>query len=146
VLWHAQTLLREFRGDGHVALLHTEGLDGLEALITHGATGVVPPGALRMSRYWSEEEWADGVERLRDRGWLSADPEPVLSEEGRRRRQSIEDRTDQLAVYPYEAIGEDGCSRLRDLSAPLTAAVISGNLGYPAVLAAQHPNPAQRIG
>src|SRR5437870_666444 len=37
-LWHAITLLREFRGDGHVAVLLTEGLDGCEALVVHGAT------------------------------------------------------------------------------------------------------------
>src|SRR5258708_5166076 len=39
VLWHAQSLLREYRGDGHVSLLLTEGLTGLEALIVHAATG-----------------------------------------------------------------------------------------------------------
>lgn len=39
VLWHAQTLLREFRGDGHVAALLSAGLSGLEALVTHAATG-----------------------------------------------------------------------------------------------------------
>jgi hypothetical protein len=37
--WHAATLLREHRGDGHLAALVTAGLDGLEALVTHTATG-----------------------------------------------------------------------------------------------------------
>ena len=46
VLWQAQTLLREYRGDGHVALLLTAGLDGLGALITHAATGEIPAPAL----------------------------------------------------------------------------------------------------
>ncbi|CAM5262430.1 SCO6745 family protein [Streptomyces aurantiogriseus] len=40
-LWHAQTLLREFRGDGHVACLLSEGVGGLEALVLHAATGEV---------------------------------------------------------------------------------------------------------
>ena len=39
VLWHAITLLREYRGDGHVAALLAAGLSGLDALITHTATG-----------------------------------------------------------------------------------------------------------
>jgi hypothetical protein len=138
VLWQALTLLREYRGDGHVALLLTEGLDGLGALITHAATGSIAAEALRTSRAWSEQEWAAGVDRLRGDGWLACGPELALSETGQRRRQSIEDRTDQLAVYPYEAIGEDGCARLRELTTPLSAAVVAADLGFPPVLAAQY--------
>jgi len=138
VLWHALTLLREYRGDGHVALLFTEGLDGLGALITHAATGSIPAEALRASRAWSEQEWADGVDRLREQGWLAAGPELTLSEEGQRRRRSIENRTDELAVYPYEAIGEDGCARLRELTGPLSAAVMAADLGFPALLTARY--------
>jgi len=136
VLWHAQTLLREFRGDGHVALLLTAGLDGLGALITHSATGVIPAEALRTSRGWSEQEWDAGVERVRDQGWLAEDS--TLNEEGRRRRRSIEDRTDELSVFPYEAIGEDGCARLRELAGPLSAAIVNGDINYPAALATRY--------
>ncbi len=134
VLWHAQTLLREFRGDGHVALLLTEGLDGLGALITHAATGVIPAEALRLSRSWSEPEWSAGTDRLRAEGWLTDGPDLTLTEEGHRRRQSIEDRTDELAVHPYQAIGDDGCARLRELAAPLAAAIATADLNYPAAL------------
>src|SRR5207237_1692783 len=38
VLWHAQTLMREYRGGGHVAALTASGLTGIEALVVHGAT------------------------------------------------------------------------------------------------------------
>jgi hypothetical protein len=136
VLWHAQTLLREFRGDGHVALLLTAGLDGLGALITHSATGAIPAESLRTSRAWSEQEWSDGVERLRDQGWLNEGL--TLTEDGQRRRQSIEDRTDELSSYPYEAIGEDGCARLRELAGPLSTAIVHGELNYPAALATRY--------
>jgi hypothetical protein len=138
VLWHGQTLLREFRGDGHVALLMTEGLDGLGALITHAATGGIPAEALRTTRAWSEQEWADGVRRARDEGWLADGPGLTLSETGLRRRQSIENRTDELAVFGYEAIGEDGCARLRELTAALSAAVMAADLGFPAALTARY--------
>jgi hypothetical protein len=138
VLWHALTLLREYRGDGHVALLLTEGLDGLGALITHAATGAIAAESLRTSRAWSEQEWAAGVERLQNEGWLAEGPELALSDAGQRLRQSIEDRTDQLAVYPYEAIGEDGCARLRELTTPLSAAVMAADLGFPPALATQY--------
>jgi hypothetical protein len=139
VMWHAQTLLREFRGDGHFALLFTEGLDGLGALITHSATGAIAAESLRTSRGWSEQEWGDGVKRLREQGWLAADA--TLNEDGRRRRQSIEDRTDELSIFPYEAIGEDGCARLRELARPLSTAIVDADLNYPAALAARYSQP-----
>jgi hypothetical protein len=141
VLWHAQTLLREYRGDGHVALLLTEGLDGLGALITHAATGAIPADVLRSSRTWTEQDWAAGVDRARSHGWLTDGPELALSGAGRRRRQSIEDRTDELAVFPYEAIGEDGCARLVELARPLSAAVMSADLGFPALLTSRYAEP-----
>ena len=126
VLWHAQSLLREYRGDGHVALLCVEGLDGIEALVVHAATGEVPAEALRVTRGWSGDEWAAAVERVGARGWL--DPvvgdELRLSDAGQEARQSVEDRTDELAVWPYEAIGEDGCSRLRALVRPLSRRIV----------------------
>jgi hypothetical protein len=39
-LWHAITLLREYRGDGHIIALVANGPRGLEALITCAATGI----------------------------------------------------------------------------------------------------------
>ena len=69
-LWHAQTLLREFRGDGHVAALTVEGLDGCEALVTHAAAGDVSADILRATRQRSGDDWLAAEERLRSRGWL----------------------------------------------------------------------------
>ncbi|MFD8246545.1 hypothetical protein [Nocardia sp. NPDC059691] len=125
---------------GHVALLATEGLDGIEALITHSATGEVAAEVLRLSRSWSEQDWASGVDRLRARGWLA---NGALSEHGAARRGAIEDRTDELAVYPYEAIGEDGCARLRALASSLAVRVIEGDLGFPSVLSERYRQAIQ---
>ena len=138
MLWHAQSLLREYRGDGHVSLLLTEGLSGLEALIVHAGTGEIPGQALQMSREWSDQEWAAGIAGVRDRGWLEDGAELRLNEAGRARRQSVEDRTDELAVYPYEAIGEDGCARFRQVVRPLVKALIAADLGFPRLLAARY--------
>ena len=138
VLWQAQTQLREYRGDGHVALLLAEGLDGLGALITHAASGSIAAEALRRTRAWSEAEWADGVERLREDGWLTGGPELALTESGRERRDAIELRTDELAAGAYEAIGADGCARLAELTAALSAKVRVPELGFPAELAARY--------
>jgi hypothetical protein len=129
VLWHAQTLLREFRGDGHIAAMTVEGVTGIEALLIHGATGEVASETLRSSRSWSREAWAAGVERLRSRGWLDA--EGGLTEAGRAHRQWVEDRTDALAAPAYDALGDDGCERLRTLGRPLSRAIVdNGAFGF----------------
>ncbi len=65
VLWHAQSLLREFRGDGHIAALTVEGLSGCEALVTHGLAGEVPSDTLRLTRQRTDDDWAAAVESLR---------------------------------------------------------------------------------
>ena len=67
------TVLREHRGDGHIAALVDAGLGGCEALVLHAATGEVPAPALRTTRAWTDEEWAATVEGLRARGLVEAD-------------------------------------------------------------------------
>jgi hypothetical protein len=129
VLWHAVTLLREFRGDGHIAALTAEGVDGCEALVIHGATADVPPAVLKMSRAWPDDEWAAAEKRLRARGWLTSDG--ALTDAGRAHRTWVEDRTDALAAPAWAVIGEDGCARLRDLVRPWSRALVaSGEFGF----------------
>ncbi|MDQ3951515.1 MAG: hypothetical protein M3279_00930, partial [Actinomycetota bacterium] len=94
-LWHAATMLREHRGDGHVAALTAAGLDGCEAHLTLVATGDVPASELQPNRGWSDEEWADARARLVERGILAADGS--ATERGARLRQWVEDVTDDLA-------------------------------------------------
>ncbi|MFG2352467.1 hypothetical protein [Streptomyces sp. NPDC048521] len=124
-LWHAQTLLREFRGDGHVACLLSEGVGGLEALILHAATGEAPVDFLKASRAWPEEEWAGAEERLRERGLLDGD---ALSPDGELLRRHIEDRTDRLALPAYAALGDADCERLAELAGPFGRAVVESGL------------------
>lgn len=122
VLWHAQTLLREFRGDGHVTALAADGVSGIEALVMHAATGEIGRPILQATRQWDDAAWAAAVEGLTDRGWLHDDGS--FTETGRAHRQEVEDRTDRLAVAPYRALGEDGCAQLRRLARPLSRAII----------------------
>jgi hypothetical protein len=117
-LWHAQSILREYRGDGHVALLLTHGLSGIDALVTHAAAGDAPLGVLRATRGWSDEQWHTAVRSLQGRGWLTEGDELAFTEWGAARRQEIEEQTDALAAAPYTALGEDGCAELRALARP----------------------------
>jgi hypothetical protein len=126
-LWQAQSVLREFRGDGHIALLLTHGLSGIEALITHGSTGDVPQRILQSTRGWTDEEWHAAAVSLQERGWLTEGNDPILTERGLQQRQEIEDQTDLLAAAPYAALGEAGCAELRTLTRPWSK-VFSGVL------------------
>ncbi|MFT7867362.1 MULTISPECIES: SCO6745 family protein [Amycolatopsis] len=123
VLWHAQTLLREYRGDAHVAALLTAGLSGIEALITHAASGAVPAETLRTSRSWSEEDWNRAVAGLRERDWLTDDAEPAFTPAGAARRAEIEKVTDENSVTPYAHIGEAACTELQTLVRPFSRAL-----------------------
>jgi hypothetical protein len=127
VLWHAQTLLREFRGDVHIAAMTAQGLTGLEALICHAASGDVPAETLRTTRAWSEEEWASGVAALAERGVVDADG--AFTDAGRRGREEVERLTDEGAVAPYAVLGEDGCERLRALARPFSKTVTNAAFG-----------------
>jgi hypothetical protein len=121
VLWHAQTLLREFRGDGHIAALTAAGITGPEALVVHDATGDLPRGVLQQSRAWGDDAWNATVKQVRERGWLDDDGE--LTEAGRASRAWVEDRTDALMVPCWERLGDDGCQRLRTLVRPWSTAI-----------------------
>lgn len=123
VLWHAQTLLREFRGDGHVAALLAAGLSGLESLVTHAATGAFAAEVLRGSRGWTPEQWEQAVQNLRERGWLDDGPDLALTEDGTRRRAEIEHTTDQLAALPYLTLGPAACAELCSLARPFSLAL-----------------------
>ncbi len=118
VLWHAQSILREYRGDGHIAQLVVHGLSGIEALVTHAAAGDVTAGVLKATRGWPDEAWDAAADALRGRGWLVPGVELRFTESGARRRQEIEDGTDVLAAAPYAVLGEEACAELRALARP----------------------------
>ncbi|HEX4755855.1 MAG TPA: hypothetical protein VH661_08910 [Candidatus Dormibacteraeota bacterium] len=130
-LWHACTLLREHRFDGHVAALTVHGIAGDEALVTAVAAGTGVDGAtLRRFRGWTDEEWADAQHRLRERGLL--DEQDSLTGEGRSVRSAVEEATDRLAEGPWVALPESRRERLlsllRDLAVELEG---PGGLPYP---------------
>ncbi len=116
VLFHAQMLLREFRGDAHIALLVSEGVSGIESLVLHGATGTISPAILQKTRGWSDEAWAEATKGLAERGLVDADG--GFTDKGRSLRESIEARTDALSLTPYDKLGEQDCQRLRALVRP----------------------------
>jgi hypothetical protein len=130
--FHAATLLREHRGDGHLAVLMSAGLDGLEAVVTHTATGKgMAPKWVFGSRGWKQEDWDAACGRLRQRGLL--DEAGELTERGVALRAQIETETDRLDRAPYEHLGAEDVARLTDLGTGFARAALAAG-AYPADL------------
>ena len=116
-LWHAATLLREHRGDGHIAALVLSGLSGLEASVSYVAYGSAFNEELqRKTRGYSEQEWEQTKVDLQQQGIFTADNQ--FTEQGRKQRDEIEEQTDLAARTPYEHLGEERTQRLIELVRP----------------------------
>src|SRR3954464_14224267 len=123
-LWHGATLLREHRGDGHIAVLLQAALSGLDALITHTATGRgFTEEAAKATRGWREEEWAAGCASLADRGLLD---DAGLTAEGEELRVRVEAATDALAAAPWEHLGAERTARVVELGKGLSRRLVAG--------------------
>ncbi|MCI4675515.1 SCO6745 family protein [Candidatus Mycolicibacterium alkanivorans] len=123
-LWQAATLLREHRGDGHVAALAAEGIGGREASVLHVAAGAVPAAVIKRSRDYTDEEWDARTDSLKARGLLTAAGE--LTDEGRALKNHVEHRTDTLALTALDALDDDAVERLFAALTPLTRLVVAG--------------------
>jgi len=143
VLWHAINVLREHRGDGHIAALQAAGLDPCEALVSFAAIGAAPQEVFA-SRGWTAAEWSAARDRLAAREWIDAAGQ--ATERGRDGRDEIEWRTDRLADAPWQALGPDCARRLAELTGPLLGAAFeSGLLPLQSTLGiATVPAPAPR--
>ena len=127
-LWHALTVLREHRGDGHVAALVLAGVGPCEALLLHGGSGEVPSAVLQASRAWPDDEWEAHRTGLVAAGLL--DDTGRLTAEGLAVRDGYETRTDELAADPWRALGAEGSERLYALARPWAKAIVAeGGLG-----------------
>ncbi|OON76454.1 SCO6745 family protein [Streptomyces tsukubensis] len=130
-LWHAATLLREHRGDGHLAALAVAGLSGIEALVLHNATGTAPTSALFMrTRGWSAQQWDAARDGLRRRGLL--DEVGDLTRSGVVLRGEAEALTDRLDAAPYDHLGPAATARLTELGDGFTKRLRAAG-AFPAV-------------
>lgn len=130
-IWHAATTLREYRGDCHVAVLTSAGLDGAAANALAVAAGLASDQQ-RTMRGWTEDEWAAAVSRLVTRGWVGADG--TITETGRSARQQIEDTTDRVCAA---GIDREATGRMITIEEPLLALA----RGVEASGAVTYPNP-----
>jgi len=123
-LWHATTLLREQRGDAHVAVLAAAGVSGRESNVLHAAAGAVPRDYMTRARDYDEAAWRHHEQRLAVRGLLNDDGS--LTTAGRQLKDDIESRTDALALSALDALSDDEVEALFQALTPVARAVIDG--------------------
>ncbi|GAA4552078.1 hypothetical protein GCM10023175_45140 [Pseudonocardia xishanensis] len=132
-LVHACHLLREHRGDSHLAVCAVAGLDPVQMNVLTELYCGYPLGAYTATRGWPAERIAAGAADLREQGLLDGD---LLSPAGLRLREELEARTDAMQRSVVEAVGPDLEPIMKQLDAWSDALVAAG---------AAPPDPAKRL-
>jgi hypothetical protein len=122
-LFHAASMLREHRGDGHIAALMVEGIGRLEAHVLL-ALGMDMPAEKFGRIHHLPAAQIDAVkDGMRNRGLIGDDG--WLSEQGRGVKQRVESLTDHLAVQPYESLEPGELEVLIDALEPLAKLLLA---------------------
>lgn len=120
-LWHAATLLREHRGDGHTVALMAEGVVGTEAHVLHALSVDMPAKEFGRVSHLPAAQLSTVIDGMRARGLVGTDG--WLTEAGRATKERVETLTDRLAEAPYDALGVSELDRLIADLEPISAAI-----------------------
>ena len=122
-LFHAASLLREHRGDGHIAALMTEGVGGLEAHVLYALGMDMPAEEFGRIHHLPHAQIDAVKDGMRDRALIGDDG--WLSEQGRAVKQRVESLTDHLAVRPYGNLEPGELDALTDALEPLATVLLA---------------------
>lgn len=122
-LWHFATLLREHRGDGHIAALLNGGVTGRQSHVLQSLAMGMPQSVYAAARDFSDDEWNDVLAELRSTGWV--DGAGILTDAGRATKREIEARTDELAWRAYARLLPDDLDALVGALRPIARAVVA---------------------
>jgi hypothetical protein len=122
-LFHAASLLREHRGDGHIAALMVESVGGLEAHVLYALDLGMRPEKFGRIHHLPAAQLAEVIDGVRDRGLIGDDG--WLSEEGRAVKQRVEVLTDDLAAKPYERLQSAELDELMATLEPLAGLLLA---------------------
>ena len=123
LLFHAASLLREHRGDGHIAALLTEGIGGLEAHVLLALNMDMPAQKFGRIHHLPAAQLTAVIDVMRDRGLIADDG--WLSAEGRAVKSRVEALTDDLAAEPYEALTPEELEELMAALEPLATLLLA---------------------
>jgi hypothetical protein len=102
--WRAAELIREHRGDGHIAACVSTGLDAVEMNVLTEVWLGYSIGEYSSTRHFSEARIETAAHSLRGRGWLS--DAGTLTEHGLAARHEIERATDKSQDLLIAALGD----------------------------------------
>lgn len=122
-LWHGANLLREHRGDGHVAALLTMGIGGTEAHVLHALSEGMPAENFGRVSHLRRARLAVVIEGMRARGLLGADG--WLTAAGRQTKEQVETLTDELAAPAYDILEPGELEQLVQDLEPLAAVLVA---------------------
>ena len=137
-LWHAATVLREHRGDGHFAALAAADVDGCEAVALRCGLDLRRED-LQPVRGWTDDAWDEALARLAERGWIGVDGE--LTSAGRQAHAAVENATDWAAARPWARLGPETTAEIAAVLTPLAQACASV-LPYPSPIGVPAPGTA----
>ncbi|WP_433728764.1 MarR family winged helix-turn-helix transcriptional regulator [Actinoplanes sp. CA-051413] len=120
-LWHAATLLREHRGDGHNAALVTHGIGGTEAHVLLALSLGMRAQEFGRIHHLPKAQLTAVVDGLRGRGLVDA--AGGFTDAGREIRGRIEALTDELAAPAYDVLSADEFDELIAELEPIAAAL-----------------------
>ena len=117
-------MLREHRGDGHVAAFVGARIGGTEAHVLSAIEhGVHPPESFGRINHLPKKRLAAVMAGLRERGLVDADGR--FTDAGRQTKQRIEALTDELAAPPYDALSPAELDELVAELEPITTTVVA---------------------
>jgi hypothetical protein len=122
-LWHGANLLREHRGDGHVAALLTSGIGGTEAHVLHALSEGTPAEHFGRVSHLPKARLAAVVDGMRSRGLIGADG--WLTAAGRQAKERVEALTDELAAPAYDILEPHELDQLVDDLEPLAEVLVA---------------------
>jgi hypothetical protein len=129
-LWRLCDMLREHRGDSHIAVWTQAMVAPIEIQLMSELQMGIPLKSYSATRGWTVEQMDAAVEGMRQKGWMDGD---VFSADGRALREQIESDTDKMEVPVVDAIGAD-FDALIDILRPWAAAIVKVGIaggGYP---------------
>src|SRR5436309_2379863 len=119
-LWHAATLLREHRGDGHNAALLAHGIGGIQAHVLMALALGMRAEEFGRIHHLPKAQLAAVIDGLRGRGLVDA--AGGFTDTGRKTSERIEAVTDELAAPAYDVLSADELDELIAGLEPIAAA------------------------
>jgi hypothetical protein len=129
-LWRCCDMVREHRGDSHIAVWTRAMLKPIEIQLMSELQLGIPLKTYSLTRGWSIDQMDAAIEEMRRRGWVEAER---FTPEGRAFREQIEWDTDDMETSIVEAIGA-AFEELIEILSPWAAAIVGAGIaggGYP---------------